>query len=78
MPPRVHLPLLGSPPKIPANSSASASPSSYLVEEGAVVDAEGRGDAFGEAVPVFGVVGAGPFVDGGHASLHLWRGGVSC
>lgn len=48
-----------------------------LVEEGAVVDAEGGCDAFGEAGPVFGVVGAGPFVDGGHAALHFWEGYVS-
>lgn len=44
-----------------------------LVEEGAVVDAEGGSDALGEAVPVLGVVGAGPFIDGGHAALHLCR-----
>lgn len=42
-----------------------------LVEERAVVDAEGGSDALGEAVPVLGVVGAGPLVDGGHAALHL-------
>jgi hypothetical protein len=45
-----------------------------LVEEGAVVDTERGRDALGEAGPVFGVVGAGPFVDGGHATLHLWEG----
>jgi hypothetical protein len=45
-----------------------------LVEERAVVDAESRGDALGEAGPIFGVVGAGPFVDRGHATLHLWKG----
>lgn len=49
----------------------------HLVEEGAVVDAERGRDALGQAGPVFGVVGAGPFVDGGHAALHLWEGGVS-
>ena len=46
-----------------------------LVEEGAVVDAEGGGDAFAEALPVFAVVGFGPFEDGGHAALHLCVGG---
>ena len=46
-----------------------------FVEEGAVVDAQGRGDAFAQAGPVFAVVGFGPFEDGGHAALHLWRGG---
>jgi hypothetical protein len=45
-----------------------------LVEEGAVVDAEGGGNALGQTGPVFGVVGAGPFVDCGHAALHLWEG----
>lgn len=48
-----------------------------LVEEGAVVDAEGGGDAFAQAVPVFAVVRVGPLVDGGHAALHLWRRGGS-
>ena len=42
-----------------------------FVKEGAVVDAEGRGDAFLEALPVFAVVAVGPFVDGGHAALHF-------
>ena len=45
-----------------------------LVEEGAVVDAEGWGDALGEALPVFAVVAVGPFENGGHAALHLWEG----
>jgi hypothetical protein len=49
-----------------------------LVEERAVVDAEGRGNALGQACPVLGVVGAGPLVNGGHAALHLWRGGLAC
>jgi hypothetical protein len=44
-----------------------------FVEERAVVDAEGRGNALGQACPVLGVVGAGPLVDGGHAALHLWE-----
>ena len=42
-----------------------------LVQEGAVVDTEGGCDALLEALPVFGVVGDGPFVAGGHAALHL-------
>ena len=42
-----------------------------FVQEGAVVDAEGGGDAFFEALPVFAVVAFGPFEDGGHAALHL-------
>lgn len=42
-----------------------------FVQEGAVVDAKSRGDAFGQAFPVFAVVGIGPFVDGGHAALHF-------
>jgi hypothetical protein len=49
-----------------------------LVEEGAVVDAKGGRDAFGKARPVFSVVRAGPFVDGGHAALHLLGGGLAC
>ena len=44
-----------------------------LVQEGTVVDAEGRGNAFAEAVPVLAVVAVGPFVGGGHASLHVCR-----
>ena len=46
-----------------------------LVEEGAVVDAEGGGDAFFQALPVFAVVAVGPFVDGGHAALHFCERG---
>lgn len=43
-----------------------------FVEEGAVVDAQGGGDAAGETGPVFGVVAVGPFVEAGVQAQRIY------